>query len=104
MVEAAVVARALVVAAVVVGELVVALDVTGALVVAGPLVEAAVVVAELRPEIAALIRGYFPKYVKYIVSSGFEGHLGFSILFFFTAAKKMFLMKNRNFCVEINIH
>jgi len=40
--------------------------------VAGALVEAAVV-AELRPEIAALIRGYFPKYVKYIVSSGFEG-------------------------------
>jgi len=68
------------VAAVVAGELVVALVVTGALVVtafvAGALVEAAVV-AELRPEIAALIRGYFPKYVKYTVNC-FEGNLSFS--------------------------
>jgi len=28
----------------------------------------AAVVAELRPEIAALIRGYLPKYVKYTVN------------------------------------
>jgi len=39
-----------------------------AAVVAGALVVAAVV-AELRPEIAALIRGYFPKYVKYTVQT-----------------------------------
>ncbi len=47
-----------------------ALVVTGALVVtafvAGALV-VAVVAVKLRPEIAALIRGYLPKYIKYTV-------------------------------------
>jgi len=63
------------VALVVTGTLVVTAFVAGALVVA-------VVAAKLRPEIAALIRGYLPKYVRYTVltvlnlsfSAGFVFH------------------------------